>query len=265
MAERYFICRPNELCERAACCRSLETRPTLGVGDYIRLSEYTGEPVTKIWRERGNINLTHFKGMGTGEFIATLSLLHDPCPYLSDDSACSVYEVRPLVCADFPFNLLIEERERLEQYKDYDCLRDVRPTPRQVKKWKELKGIMNREADLDCKFFWRGRPTVTISTIGAYFELVKRAIDLQKVRDPEAKSERSRRLLESSSKMKDLLETGELQNGLQADLYISLITPALFPVIEEQVAWELARMDERTEELYRETSEKWKRLAREMG
>lgn len=264
MAEKYFKCDPKELCNGSACCRTLETRPSLGVGDYIRLSEYTGEPVVEIWRKKGNINLTHFKDMGKGGFVTTLSLIHDPCPYLSEDSTCDVYEVRPLCCADFPLNLLIDQREKLKNYEGYKCLDGVQPSPKQTEQWKKLTQIMEREAELDCRFFWLKRPSVYIPTIGAYFQLVEQAAHLQIARDPGAKNERSKRLLEASREMRRLYEMGKVQKGLQADFYVSLITPVLFPVIEDQVAERLASLDGKVLELYKETSEEWKKLAKEM-
>lgn len=96
---KYFRCDPRELCEGAQCCRSLETSPALSLGDYVRLSEYTGLPISKIWHDNGDVYAYPVLG---NQFQATLGLLHDPCPYLKNDLKCGVYEMRPSGCAGFP-------------------------------------------------------------------------------------------------------------------------------------------------------------------
>ncbi len=159
MAPNYFVCRPGELCDGAACCTSPETRPSLLLGDYIRLSEHTGEPLEKIWREKGDVSLSKFGNMGPTEFLVTLGLLHDPCPYLAHDYRCGVYESRPLGCGSFPFPLLTENQEEAKtRYGAYRCLDGVEPSPNQIEYAKELHRIMREEAVQDMRILWNGRP-----------------------------------------------------------------------------------------------------------
>ncbi|MDI6721503.1 MAG: hypothetical protein QMD85_03870, partial [Candidatus Aenigmarchaeota archaeon] len=76
----YFRCDPINLCNGASCCTSMETKPALSVGDYIRLSKLTGEAPDRIWQEKGDVALYRDDDMDNGEYLILLSLPHDPCP-----------------------------------------------------------------------------------------------------------------------------------------------------------------------------------------
>ncbi|MBW2999956.1 YkgJ family cysteine cluster protein [Candidatus Woesearchaeota archaeon] len=261
MKEKYFECKPNELCDGAHCCKSIETKLGAGLGDYIRLSKYTGEPMSQIWRTKGIADITSAKGtMRQGEFGINLGLLHDPCPYLSEDNKCSVYEVRPLDCGFFPLSLFVLHKDELEDtYAGYKCLQGVKPKPVQLMLGKELLKIMDEEVKLELDSFWGGKALrIYIPSVGDNSKLTVRAMDLMGKREYALHKERADKLLKAVQGLNRLFKTGE---PIEARTYIHLLSPVIFTLMEDEIAKKLDNLDEHVIKLFNRTSKKWRKLA----
>src|SRR3989344_7564988 len=113
-SQPYFRCDPGNLCEGAKCCSSIETPVALGVGDYLRLGEATGRSPVEVWHEVGDVSVT--KTNEQNKWLILLGLLHDPCPYLTPDLKCGVYDHRPLGCASFPAFFFLFNRRDIAHY-----------------------------------------------------------------------------------------------------------------------------------------------------
>ena len=181
---KYFICDPENLCDGATCCGRVGTQPWLSLGDYIRLADYTNESVIDLWRTKGNLKLTVLPSLRTGEFLVSLSLLHNPCPYLTQEHKCSVYEVRPTECAGFPLFLYLHHPEQIGTfYQDYRCLKGVRPEPGQIELGKRLFEIQKEELLAEDKFLWTDtRYSIYTPTLSSCMQYVTQCISEQKVR-----------------------------------------------------------------------------------
>jgi Fe-S-cluster containining protein len=260
--EKYFRCEPGTLCDGARCCRSIESVPALSLGDYFRLSEYAGEPMARIWRNRGEIALSDFNDLRECEFLVSLGLMHDPCPYLSEDLMCGVYDARPLGCAAFPFFLLARnDRQLKENYSGYGCLDGIGMSREQVEFARELNSIMIEDADLTFEFLWEGKPRyVHTPVLGDYIELCREAASLQIERDPGMQSERSKKLGRTISRMSGMIESGEFVNGLSADVYASMLRPVMFPIMEDEIAGKMENLPQEALERCGRISERWTRL-----
>ena len=276
MSENYFKCEPGRFCQDATCCRTVETQPCVSVGDFLRLSEYTDEPPEHIWKSRGDVSLSKHSDMKSGQFLVTLSLLHDPCPYLTDDSKCGIYAARPLGCASFPLVLYAEQNESRRQYEHYACLKGAEARPEQIGLWQQLRDILQTEAETEIAHFWRGKTIyIDASKTSDYFRFAGQAMDLQLKRDPKLKSydpetrpdccsKRSVKLMKAIKQAIQMSNSGELQNDVKTYDYIELLRPVMFAVLEDDIAERLATLDGKAREMYKETSERWKNLSRKI-
>jgi len=256
----YFRCEPGTLCEGAACCKRIDTTPGLGIGDYLRLSEATGEPAADIWRSKGDVHLTHYKNMPQGEFLVTLSLLHDPCPYLSAGNSCTVHESRPLACASFPLFLYMFRQEHMDgHYREYKCLKGVVSSPEQIQLGHALHGITMDEARIE-NTLWKVARYVCAPDFGVVFSAMEKARKMQAQRDPASTSPRSRRLAKSIHDIHSLYEAGEHRKGIDADMFSSMISPIAFALFQDEVAQMLEDLGNGAE-LYADTTKRWRELA----
>ncbi|MFA4820101.1 MAG: YkgJ family cysteine cluster protein [Candidatus Aenigmatarchaeota archaeon] len=259
-----FKCDPYKLCEGAQCCRGNESYPSLSIGDYIRISGATGKPLTALWRDAGDVQLSDFSDLEKGEYLMTLSLLHDPCPYLTDDFRCSIYEARPLGCGSFPFLLFKYDPEQIrENYKHYACLHGIQPSREQIKFGEDVDTLMRKEAELDVRIMWSGKPRyISVPNVAVYGKLALGANEMQERRDPAGRSYRSRRLLRAIDKMNSFVMDGTLSRGINTDLYISMVQPVVFTLVEDEIAKKLSSLTPDEIAAYGETTQRWKELAR---
>lgn len=80
----------NDCLQCAACCKNYS--PRFKTPDVKRISRHLG------MRESNFID-TYLRVDEDGDFVVKRS----PCPFLGNDNACSIYEVRPSDCARFPY------------------------------------------------------------------------------------------------------------------------------------------------------------------
>jgi len=74
----------------AACCKNYS--PRFKTPDVKRISKHLG-------MKEGNFIETYLKVDEDGDFVVRST----PCPFLGEDNACSIYDVRPSDCARFPY------------------------------------------------------------------------------------------------------------------------------------------------------------------
>jgi Fe-S-cluster containining protein len=266
MTLKYFKCDPENLCDKAECCRDTSALPGLSVGDYIRLSDHTGESITQIWRTKGSLTFSTAEEIAPGRWIAHLSLLHDPCPYLLDDYRCGVHDVKPIGCGSFPLYMMLTEPAEVEEsYSHYRCLRNVQPRPEQAVLAKEMFQMMCAEQELDHHMFWKGWiPNVRFTTLTSYFEFFDKAVARQKERDPKGESERTKMLEEAIKTFRQLVEDGTVSQGIQYSVYKSLLGPIVFAYAEDEVAERMDTLDQRTIAAYRKNSKEWERILKKI-
>lgn len=261
MAKKYFKCNPENLCNGASCCKDLVSVPGLSIGDYLRLSEHTGESVESIWRTKGDIGLFLFVPERPNLFTMTLALLHNPCPYLTEDR-CTVYENRPIACAEFPWEINVAENGIPENFITYDCLKDVRFTPEQKKFRKELDDLLKEEGDLVAELIWSEiSPFVEINCFTAYLTLAEQAKAVQYQRDSKG---RSSRLEEATSRAFQLNKRGDFRNGIKGEVLASLLSPVIYSILEDRMAEKLASLvsNKEVRRAHQRTSKKLRRLYR---
>lgn len=91
----------NDCLSCAACCKNYS--PRFKTPDIKRISKHLR------MRESEFID-TYLNVDNEGDFVVKST----PCPFLGSDNYCSIYEVRPLDCARFPYtdeDVLIKRRE----------------------------------------------------------------------------------------------------------------------------------------------------------
>ncbi|MEA3430600.1 MAG: YkgJ family cysteine cluster protein [Nanoarchaeota archaeon] len=262
MKKEYFQCLPGKLCETADCCKGKETPVALTLGDYSRIKQYTSESLEEIWRKRGNVCLTPHSVFG--EIMQTLGLFHNPCPYLSDEHSCSIYESRPMGCIGFPFLLLSDKSEELKTvYQSFQCLHNVKPPQDHELLAKELMILMYEEARIELSIL--GDPNVwTVRTDRDYFKLAADAMKVQAARDLSGQTTRSKFLTKTISQMIQLQESGELAQGIHANLFRYLLEPVIFALAEDKVAAKLAALENKVDTHFKETTERYREIKRKI-
>ena len=241
----------------------MRTKPTLSVGDYVRLSEYTGEPITEIWKSRGDVAL-HVYDTERGKFSVNLSLLHDPCSYLTEENRCGVHDARPLACASFPIFQFMFKEEEIKQghYDIYGCMKNAMPKPEQIELGYELWRIMLAEAKYHLDFLGGEPMYVNLPSTGNYFQLAGKACELQMSRDPLGMEKRTYMLKNSVEKMASLADEAVSGLVLDGSLYAHLLSPVMFSIMEDEIAGRLDNLDGRALEIYKKTTKRYEELAR---
>jgi len=74
----------------AACCKNFS--PRFKTPDVKRISKHLGQKESQFIE-------TYLRVDDEGDFVVKTS----PCPFLGEDNACSIYDVRPSDCARFPY------------------------------------------------------------------------------------------------------------------------------------------------------------------
>jgi len=74
----------------AACCKTYS--PRFKTPDVKRISKHLG-------MKESTFIESYLRVDEDGDFVVKAS----PCPFLGDDNACSIYDVRPSDCARFPY------------------------------------------------------------------------------------------------------------------------------------------------------------------
>jgi Fe-S-cluster containining protein len=254
----YFRCEPGILCNAADYCTGMETKPSLGLGDYIRISDQTGESLPDIWIKKGDAGLSELD-RNNRSFLFTLGLIHDPCPYLNSSFKCSIYESRPYGCSAFPTDVLLNKQESNQHYGILRCLQGKTPEPNDLKFLKQVNGIVHKEIKYEMERFWKGKhPVLTFPTIGDYFTLATTALDLVEMKDPEAETARTKRLLLAVNTMQGIVSNNF--TGFQILDFIHNLQPVAYEIFQEEIADKLNSVDRETFELFRETSREYKEL-----
>jgi Fe-S-cluster containining protein len=255
-----FHCNPNKYCKDATCCKSEETAPSLGVGDYIRLSEKTGEPLADIWRTKGDVHISTLHEI-EGGFLVVLGLEHEPCPYLQE-TGCKVYDSRPLTCQMFPTGVLLNHKRQLSSnYHRYTCLKDTRATSDDINTYARLQKIVDEEVHLDMEHLWKGhKHIIIVPTIDMYFDFARDAIRIQSKKDPLSIDKRSRRVIEAVHEMRRLHDKTGGDVTMTADQYAKLLRPVTYSMIQDQVTLKLETLTETVRKEYRKTTERLKKV-----
>lgn len=263
MTNGYFECKPGKICKNADCCRSKYANPSIGIGDYLRISKYTDESILDIWETKGSVSLYY---RGCAEFTVLLSFLHDPCPYLTNENKCRIYEVRPVVCALFPFLSTKTSGQLDAESKNFKCLKNVNFSKEQISKWEEMFKIAKLESDIEFDNFWMGKPIeLSMPKVGDYFKLASQALGLQQSRDPNAVKPLTKLLLSTVNEMVECQKNGEFKKGLKGVDCKSWLRPVVYTIIHNAIATKIEAIDDKFRELYKDTTEKWKILAKSIS
>ena len=200
-----------------------------------------------------------------GEFIVTLGLLHDPCPYLSEDYRCKVYSARPLGCAVFPLHLLIDSSPQLKtNYKGYQCIRDVSLSEGQKRLGQELRILLRESAEIDFEFFWKKEPIyISTQTTADYFSLASQAIEAQMSLGRNKNHPRVKKMLQAVFEMQRIVDTREVLNGFAPDSYRALLSPVVYCLLEKEIADRMKVVDKSAIDAYRKIDQRWYELSRE--
>lgn len=253
---KYFECKPGELCEKADCCCSRETKPTLSVGDYLRLSEATGEPMDEIWKSKGMVTASPMPG---GLFMLNLSLEHDPCPYLSE-MKCSVYEARPIVCATFPMMMLANHPEQAsgENFGGYKCLQNVLPRPEELAQYETIDQILTEEAGIEMHL-GSGR-ILDMRSTDQFYEFCITTRNIQREKDPLAKSRISKKLFEYQDKIHQII----LTQSVHVIEYSQVLGALATCLLDKKITKMLKNLDQASLKRLQENSRKWKEVLKKI-
>lgn len=267
----YFRCDPGRLCEGAKCCTSQETQPSLSLGDFIRLSDASGKPMESIWREDGDVCLSHFQGMmPAGVFVVSPGLFHDPCPYLTRDLKCGVYATRPLGCRDFPINNLASDEAWQERFPTatYRCMDNVRLTDQHQEYLSFLKIVLKEEGQLTLAYFFNNTPSfVQLNNTSLLDTYTIQAVNIQRARDPTAALPRSKRLIRHTERLAKVLHdmTAGRPREMMKDELANMMQPAIYTLVEDDFANRFARIDEKTKAKFRDLDKRLKEEDRRLG
>ena len=260
MSSRYFSCESGKLCKDATCCRSVETKPSLTIGDYLRLAEYTGEDVTEIWRKKGDFLSLNSRD-DDKEYELFLSLLHDPCPYLSEDG-CEAHDTKPITCVAFPLHeYMCGDGFSDQSTKTYPCLKGVEPHPEQIELGRQAIEIILDEKKMDAIFLWGQHPPhISISGISDYRGLVNHVMMKQDTLDPGRESTRTQRMINAARTMENLHATHEI---VDTNTMGSLISPFAIALFGDVVTKKMKELMDNEQVLgfYAETTERWKQIS----
>ncbi len=233
---RQFECNPVKLCEDHYCCRSNTTTPLLSVGDYFRLSQATGEPMTDIWLTKGDISILAFDMPQSNIVRLGLGLLHEPCPYLGEEG-CSVYDARPHGCISFPL-VALSKGELSKCYSHLRCTKGITVTSKQKKTVDLLINLAESEYNADLEYFYK-RETYTSLPLdcGGAIMLLIRAIEQQDSIDPEHIQPASHRLVrEGEAFMERVKRSKEEAVGIDVNEYVAYLQPIYYAFFQQQFA-----------------------------
>ncbi len=235
----YFECKPTELCEGAACCSHPEMGIAASLGDYIRLSEHTGQPIDEIWVEKGNVVVAPNDKTNPGIAMALLGILHDPCPYLAEDFKCSVYDMRPLHCSVFPADLLTTNSRLAPEYGPFRCLNGVQMSPEHSDMYDAMADHFEEESLVERTYLWQDQPPLfRIRTNDDVKDLTREALH-QLQTNPLLDRMRLRRVHDGVQVLRDSFDKMRTDPGYK--LHMRLFITALEPIVYAVIAGEVTR------------------------
>ncbi len=243
----YFKC-DVQYCKDATCCRSVENKPGLSIGDLVRISKHISQDIHTLWQTRGELNLGPINETSSEVFNLELGFRHDPCPYLRSNK-CGIYPVRPVTCAGFPFLL-----QSTDNWQDYPCLKDKKRNARQLEFASKLDLIRYEEREQ------------TIVKLGESYVQAPQQILLQRAYNFAAKkatgSIHMKRAIQASKRLLKIVQTGA---EIHADDYRDLVGRILNPKWHELIGLSLKTITEHDLRKIEATTEEYLALLREFS
>ncbi len=247
-----FECKPGVYCKAADCCRNLDTTVSVSVGDYLRLSQLTGEPIVDLWRSKGEIVTLHIQE--NDGFFVNIALFHDPCPYLSDSLACKAYDARPLDCRGFPYTSFLFYKDQVDlMQKKYRCTRGMFMDEKQKKNYRLLDQIIKEESLAELRFLWPdGVPTFKIKYSSDLADLMTKA--------HASNGPRQERIAIGAREVQANIKNNEI-----SALVLSQHLPKIiFPIVANDIERRLASLPPEAFEFYKKTTERLNNLRQRM-
>jgi len=260
MKKKHFRCDVKEFDCKAECCKSISTKPVLGVGDFIRIREHTGELVSKIWLEKGNTRLVYIpEQWGENNLLLTLGLIHEPCPYVSQDDSCKIYEARPLVCANFPFSL--SHSKRMANYSNLGCM-NGNISQKQKEYSRKIKAVMKSEMRLDREFFWtKGPQLFRFKTVSDICKIAEKLEGLLEKNGSWVTDIRRQDALKAFSELDEILKNvASSKAAISTQELGSIMEPILFVYLGECIAEQLENVAKARKHEYHETTREYYKI-----
>ena len=267
----YHQCKPL-YCSGNTCCRTVETKPSVTIGDLKRISDSTKNDISTIWEKNGELNLAEINPYDTENFVVNAGLIHDYCPYLKEgmrnkgkysfsvynlfhswfihnifnkgNYGCSIYGVRPMTCAGFPLLL-----ESWELWSDYRCMAGKDLSNRQIEFAQRLEPLLEEETNKTNKIL--GLSGISLPSR----KVVQKAHHTLKVnkKDVLRKSSQVQRAIAASKKLVDIVETGTyIPSNDYRDLVIRIFNPGwhkkIGRALDSLTKKQLREFDQTTEE-----------------
>ncbi len=257
MEEKYFSCDPVAC--NAECCRSISTKPVMTFGDFLRIGQHLGKTATDIWLESGNVAVVPLQDREGIAALAALALFHNPCPYLSEQNKCNIYNSRPLGCLEFPFTAIEDGHVDIEGYHSLDCMKNVRLFPAQRKLCKAVGRIAEEETRLDIELFWSEnlRGCIDIFSQMQYEEIARRALGV--IANGKVSPAMAREVRISAGEM-HLLISSKGYDSIGVRELCNFLEPMVYAIKREQFA-EVFRKAEKFKHRYKKTSDELRKLA----
>lgn len=255
MSAEYFKCDLS-VCGSAPCCHDRYSDPLLTPGDWLRLSEKIGEPVDEIWKKYGDVSIETSEVLGDGVFLVGLGLDHYPCPFLSREKECTVYDSRPLSCVAFPAIMLCSCDYSPHDSTNYPCLSgDVTASPDQREAMKVLHWALYREQYAEHHFFWREKqPMFSLGKPEDVQDFLKTSIGaIDNIKTKKVSEERTERAVQAGLRLKECRTAGgdlRLNNREVKEI----AKPFMFLHMQEQIGHMLSGHGQEYGHLYTETT-----------
>jgi len=237
IAKTQFQCNPQKYCKQALCCKTKESVPFLSPGDFIRIGNFTGISPLEIWQKHGSVKISHFSRLPEFTYQVSLSLYHDPCPYLNERGfGCDTYEARPVICEVSPYNLLMKGNAGSVD-DAYACLKNKFASPDQLDHASKLLKIMDRESRFAEKVLSMAYFFQNFHPIKVYPELAKIAAGLMSIRDPFLQSKIGNALSDSLTQVLKIIERVNQGESLELNPYdyAELLVPVIHTIIYDDV------------------------------
>ncbi|MFZ5954833.1 MAG: hypothetical protein ACOYT4_00225 [Nanoarchaeota archaeon] len=250
-----FECKA-ELC-KAKCCNAFEAKVSVGLGDLVRISEYTGEHISKIFKEKGDLAV--LPSPKNDCFIINFSLISSPCVYLGENYKCRIQKVKPIECAYFPRIFLSKPDELKKCSEIFPCLKTLSKEKEEI--LSEFFRIKDKETQLELGYFWNSfgqLPFLKIDSDKNFFNYVASALTILNKKDPELKSFRSQRFaktMDSVEISRQYPKSVQYRNDLK-----TLLNATFFCILEDKIIDKLNLIQTFGSNLFKPTSEAYKDL-----
>jgi hypothetical protein len=174
-----------------------------------------------------------------------------------------VYEVRPLGCSSFP---LLFDAGDWETYGHYPCLKGRQIDPEDLKMGERIRQIMREESKTDLEVFWNERRNVIgFKNTSDFFVLAEKVLEFQRKADPEGMDPRTRRFGGAVIRMRNMIRTGRINDGITSDMFAYLASSVMFPTYGEAITERFEQLSGRIPGLYDDTSERYKKILEELA